>query len=559
MVMLLVTLLIPLARTLSAGQRSPDNDADRMILPILEMLDQSPQVNAQTEVEPILEIEEVWAIEDTRKEIGGGSLILGMRNGEDELGYDAGTQTFYCTLGLNGGDDWPELTLYAQGAEGIGNLHVVWVDDYTYDDRSEAIREGYRYELLAYTDTEYAYIGVVFTGLPIVTLHVYGGEEALGESYTPARVSVSSAQHDALHAGAWVHLRGGGSVKPIDKKSYRVEFHMLSSKGDEKAEISVLGMPADTDWLLIGNAQESTAIRNHLCWQMWRMWNEGTNVPAQLESRMVELFVDDAYMGLYQVLERIDLREELVQLGGNLQTDTVARIIVGVNVGEYPVLNRKEEANLWIEHRYEAGNRYERTFSRMEDYIRLMTTGENSLPDEVFEQLAAQRIDVRGLISYFLFLQACGLGTDNIFNNLYVWTVNREGGYVYYVSPWDMDLSLAIPAEGKEAESGESLELSFSLPCRMLDLDVNHCREMMWEIWTQKRATILSDEAIYTWIMNTTEEIENSGAYGRETEKWYGEAASLQGASLLYYTEARVENVENALRTIWPAENMPEQ
>ena len=122
MVMLLVTLLIPLARTLSAGQRSPDNDADRMILPILEMLDQSPQVNAQTEVEPILEIEEVWAIEDTREEIGGGSLILGMRNGEDELGYDAGTQTFYCTLGLNGGDDWPELTLYAQGAEGIGNM-----------------------------------------------------------------------------------------------------------------------------------------------------------------------------------------------------------------------------------------------------------------------------------------------------------------------------------------------------------------------------------------------------------------------------------------------------
>ena len=57
MVMLLVTLLIPLARTLSAGQRSPDNDADRMILPILEMLDQSPQVNAQTEIEPILEIE----------------------------------------------------------------------------------------------------------------------------------------------------------------------------------------------------------------------------------------------------------------------------------------------------------------------------------------------------------------------------------------------------------------------------------------------------------------------------------------------------------------------
>lgn len=554
LVVLLVGLMTPLARMLSVGQ-DEGGDANHMIEPMLTLLLQSPQAKAATQVMPLMEMEAVWAIEDTREE--ADSLILGMRQGDNELGYDAQSRTFYCTLGLNIGGGWPDFTLHAQAAGDDGDLRIAWVDDYAYDACSEAIREGYRYELLAYTETQYAYIGVVFTGLPIVTLHVDGGAEMLGDAYTPARVGISSAAHDALNAGAWVHLRGGGSVKPIDKKSYRVEFHTLGAKGDEKASLSVLGMAPDTDWLLIGNAQESTAIRNHLCWQMWGMWNAGSGAPTQLESRMVELFVDDAYMGLYQVLERIDIKEELVRLGGNLQTDTVARIIVGVNVDEYPVLNRKEEANLWIEHRYEARNRHERTFSRMEDYVRLLTAGDRALSDETFAQLAAQRMDAHGLISYFLFAQVCGLGTDNFFNNLYVWTMDREGGYRYLISPWDMDLSLSVPTQGREVERGEGLELSFSLPYRMLNLDVNHCREMMWAIWREKRETILTDDALYAWIMGATEEINASGAYARESKRWYGEAARLQSADLLYYTAARVKNVEDALKTQWPAENMP--
>lgn len=558
LVMLLAALLTLPAQILSAGQRADDSaDAEHMIKPMLAMLEQSPQEKADAAIEPVLDIEDAWAIEDTREEREGTPLILGMRNGESELGYDADSRTFYCTLGLDTGDDWPELALYAQGAEDADSLRIAWIDDYTYDYCSDAIRDGYRYELLAYTDTQYAYVGVVFTGLPTVTLHVHGGADALGNEYTPARVSVSSAENEAINSGAWVHLRGGNSAKPIDKKSYRVEFHGLSDKGDKKTAYSMLGMEADTDWLLIGNAQESTAIRNHLCWKMWSMWNEDGDAPAQLESRMVELFVDDAYMGLYQVLPRIDVEEEIVRMGGNLQTDTAARIIVGINVDEYPVLNRKQESNLWIEHRYEFRNRHERTFERIEDYAELMKTGDNALPDEEFARLAEQRIPARELLSYFLFSQVCGLGTDNIFNNLYVWTINREDGYVYYVSPWDMDLSLSIPEGGKEAEQGESLEMSFSLPCRMLNLDVNHCRETMWEIWQEKRE-LISEDALYEWIMGTTEEINASGAYAREAEKWYGEAAQLQGADLLYYTAARVKNVENSLRVLWPAENMPE-
>lgn len=386
-----------------------------------------------------------------------------------------------------------------------------------------------------------------------------GGQESLGDEYVPARVSISSAEHEAINSGVWVHLRGGGSVKPIDKNSYRIEFHEFTNRGDQKTERSVLGMPLDTDWLLIGNAQESTAIRNYLCWEMWRAWNQDGDAPTLLESRLAELFVDNEYMGLYQILERIDIEEELVRMDGSLSSDSVARIIVGINIDEYPVLDLKKEANLWIEHRYEAKNDYERTFRRIEDYGKLMQTGENALTDEAFAQLAAQRIPVREMMSYYLFSQVCGLGSDNIFNNLYIWTVNREDGYVYYVSPWDMDLTFAVPSEGISVEKGESLEMSFSLPCRMLDLDVNGSRETMWEIWQEKRQNIISEDELHAWMTGIEEMINASGAYRRESEKWYGEAAELSSADILYYTLARVKNVENAMREVWPAPNMSEQ
>ena len=560
MVALLVVLLVPLSWLLSIGLDAAEmSDADHMIQPMLDMLAQSPKMQAQVPVEPVMDIEDAWTIEDTREELWEMPLVIGMRDKENELGFDAQSNTFYCTLGLDDGEDWPELALFAQGAQGKENLRVAWIDDYTYDYRSDAIREGYRYELLAYTDTHYAYLGIVFTGLPTVSLHVHGGADALGDAYTPARVNIASTEHEAINASAWIHVRGGGSIKPIDKESYRIEFHDYTNRGDEKTARSVLGMSADTDWLLIGNAQEPTAIRNHLCWEMWRMWNEGASMITPLESRLVELFVDDEYMGLYQVLERIDIPQEIIRIGGSAQTDTVARCIVGVNIDEYPVLNRKEEANLWIEHRYAARDNYKRTFARIEDYVRLMLTGEQALSDEEFVALAQKRVSTREMISYYLFSQVCGLSADNIFNNLYIWALDSKEGYMYYVSPWDMDLSLSIPTEGMEVEKGESLEMSFSLPCRMLDLNVDHARDIMWEIWQEKRASVISDDGLYAWIEGLGETILASGAYARETEKWYGEAKELATGSILYYTMSRVKNVENGIREIWPAQNMTQQ
>ena len=108
-------------------------------------------------VEPVAEIERIWEIEDARRE-SEMPLVTALANHGALLGYDETENTFYCPIGLETGDEWPDIHLTAPGAEGV---NLVFVDDYSYDWCSDALRDGYAYQIMAYTDTEFSYAQIV--------------------------------------------------------------------------------------------------------------------------------------------------------------------------------------------------------------------------------------------------------------------------------------------------------------------------------------------------------------------------------------------------------------
>lgn len=544
---LLTLLMAPLAQLLSADQQDHGaKDAEHMIKPMLALLKQSPQMTANTPVEPMIGSEDAWAIEDTREESWETPLVTSMRNGDSELGFDAESNTFYCTLGMDEGDEWPELSLFASPAEGAENLRVAWIDDYTYDWRSDAVAEGYRYELLAYTDTEYAYIGVVFTGLPVVTLHVHGGREAIGDEYVPARMSVSSAEYEAVSSGIWIHKRGGGYDKGNDKYSYRVEFHEQSSGRDKKAEVSLLGMEADTDWLLISNNSDETGgMRNHLCWDLWNMWNPDGDAPMLLGSHMVEVFVDNEYRGMYQLMQRVDPEKEIERLGGSSQTDYVYRIIRDIGIEERPVYRG---SGRWYELRYKPqSTRDEQQFDKILSYIEM----NDWIGEDKLRELAEKWIDMPALMNYFAFMQAADLGYENVDNNLYIFALRRsDGRYSYYLAPWDMDNGL--PGGQGTPEEAAGMNLMMRMPYRILNMDLQDSRRLYYEIWNEKRATILSEDALYQWFENWEAYINNSGAYARESEKWWGGAAQLSLQLFSNNMISSMSTLDRQMYDLWP-------
>jgi len=548
--------MVPIAEILSLDTAAEFDQKQTAIARALEMEAHREKNMQYSRVLPLMDIEEVWTIEDTREETDE-QLVWGMSGPTGEMGYDAQSQTFYCTLGLDTGDDWPEIQLNARGQTREERLQVVWIDDYTYDPCSQAIAEGYRYEMLAYTDTQYAYIGVVFTGLPIVTLMTK--DEITRESNVPGRMTVAAAGYDPVDSAIVAHLRGGGYEKPIDKPSYRVEMHMLGLNGrPARRDTGLLGMKPDSEWLLLSNAQDESAVRNGILYSMWEDWNKDQPALMLMDNRFVEVFEGNEYMGIYQLMERVKPEEEIAFVGGDVRTDCVVRGIAPTNKSDKPVLNLTDEG-FWmrLEYRYEANGDAHRAFDLARDYYTLCQEDKNKqLSDEEFAELALERVDIENMMNYILFYHACTL-RDNSANNIYLYIMRDEDGrYLYHHAPWDMDTGLWVNTDSDSHNELHSPNLNVVLPTRMLELDVGGCREILWNLWNEKRSTILSREEFSARIENTETMINASGAYLRESEKWYGEAIPLNLSEMMYYAEQCLILVRMTIEDTWPVEGM---
>ncbi len=94
-----------------------------------------------------------------------------------------------------------------------------------------------------------------------------------------------------------IEIRGSSSqVDP--KKQYG--FSTKQPDGVLNNNVSVLGLPADNDWILNGLVFETSLMRNYICYNLSRMIGE-------YASRTVycEVVINGEYMGLYLLLEKV--------------------------------------------------------------------------------------------------------------------------------------------------------------------------------------------------------------------------------------------------------------
>ena len=485
-------------------------------------------------VEPVMEIEAVWAIEDARTE-SGGPLVTYLENGGAPLGYDAEENTFYCTLGLGQGEGWPEIHLTAPGAKGA---RLVFVDDYSYDWCADAIREGYAYQILCYTDTEFSYAQIVFTGLPIVTLHA---QEEIGEADTQVEVSVSSFGHAPVVGRTRVHRRGGGSLN-AEKAGYRVEFVRSDEGGRNLVDLPGLGLR--DDMILGGMVTDELLMRDRLCWTIYGEML-GTEYDGGFDARKTayaELFLNDEYRGVYLMMEPMNAEDELRKAGdSHLLTDSVYRSVRVWFLDERPVLQNPVKENSLFELRYAPGNAD--PFAGIADYVDLLTEED----DEVFCRKVSERMDAGSVARYGLLEQAAALA-DNVNNNLYFWYRKTPEGMKYFLVPWDMDMSWGQ----KNEHLGDSFQnwLDYPLLDRIVALNAGGTADLMVEYWKQWRGSIFSQEHIERLVSDFQHELTASGALWRNTERWELEASDVGAAEIISFAEQRFMAIDRAMEQI---------
>lgn len=93
-----------------------------------------------------------------------------------------------------------------------------------------------------------------------------------------------------------IHTRGNSS-KDFEKKSYTLE---LKDAGNNTTDASLLGMPADNDWVLISFYQDKSLVRDPLAFHIFEQM--GRYSPR---FKPVELILNNEYRGVYLLAEKI--------------------------------------------------------------------------------------------------------------------------------------------------------------------------------------------------------------------------------------------------------------
>ena len=480
-------------------------------------------------VEPCRDIEDIWAIEDAREE-SDTPLVTALDNNGQALGYDAASNTFYCTLGLGHEEDWPQLHLTAPGANGVS---LCFVDDYTYDWCADAIRDGWAYQILAYTDDAYSYASLVFTGLPIISLET---QEALRpHEDIPVRVSVSAAGEAGLTACGRAHERGDTSLRMRPKHGIKVEF-TRHADGTRKTEQEMPLLGRTDEFILIACSMDYLLIRDKLSWDLWNGISSEDEAFGPRKTAYCEVFAGDAYLGVYVMMKPYDYAQELARLGADAPAADSLYRLAGRSVHEFDKPLIQDHRGMYYEQHYAPSG--ETGHAALLPYLALFAEED----DAVFNEKALELLDIDSVIRYALFVQACGM-TDNEHNNLYIVAHRTEDGYRYLFAPWDLDVSW-----GRDDDENAEVWYDFPIFDRLVELDCGGVvRDRLAAIWQQMRENGFSGENVGSLLDGYNAALNDSGAFYRDAERWNRPNAYSENYSIYSYAAARFEMMDRRI------------
>lgn len=117
-----------------------------------------------------------------------------------------------------------------------------------------------------------------------------------------------------------IELRGSSS-QSFPKKSYGFETRDWDN---QDADVPLLGMPEEEDWILYAPYSDKSLIRNSLIFSLAAQF--GVYTPR---TRQVELFLNNRYQGVYVLMEKIKRDKHRVDISKLTETDVEGEALTG--------------------------------------------------------------------------------------------------------------------------------------------------------------------------------------------------------------------------------------
>jgi spore coat protein H len=359
-----------------------------------------------------------------------------------------------------------------------------------------------------------------FTNLPL--LHIYTETKIPDEpkvlslmELAYANVKDGTGETRVYTSYAGIEIRGRTSAVH-EKKSYGLELR--EDKYGKDSQASLLGMRTGEDWILDAMYVDPLRMRNKLSFEVWgKMWSGKSETPFRadppgIHCEYIELFINQRYMGLYCLSERLD--ETLIKLSVSQQ---------GAEGALYKAIEWPGGATAFQTYNSEPGTSmiwegweqvYPDHLYHWEPLAELRKTVVLD-EDELFKEKIDTLINVDAVAEYYLFINLI-LAHDNIIKNYFLARYENESAFL--ILPWDLEASWGIMWHGGESSSQGLLRNN--LYDRLLELDVEEFDDLLESKWQSYREGIFHLDSLIAPARNYTDLLKRSGAIERENSRW---------------------------------------
>ncbi len=355
------------------------------------------------------------------------------------------------------------------------------------------------------------------SNLPIIIIHT-NGQQIIDERRIRARMQViyhGNGQRNNLSDPAddydgWIaiELRGSASMA-YPKKSYRLE---TQDSNGENLNVSLIGMPAENDWVLYGPYDDQSLIRNVLAYQL-------SNDIGRYASRtrFCELVLNNDYRGLYVLMEKIKRDKNRVNISKLDSLDRSGDAITGGYIIKFDKVEGENVGGWWSNRGIFYQYHYPRADAILPEqkaYIRnFMNQFEAAMSQpNIADPISGypKYIDVPSFVDHFILNEFCkNVDAYRISNFMYK-DRDSKGGKLCEGPIWDFNLSFGKAWYKEDLFRDDEWEVDHNrykpndwpkVPFwwERLGHDPSFA-QMVQQRWRELRATVLSLDYVYRTI-----------------------------------------------------------
>jgi len=367
--------------------------------------------------------------------------------------------------------------------------------------------------------------------LPIVKITTENNQAVMDEPRIKAHMGIIYDESGSKNStdGAFNHYDGsisieyrGTSSQTYNKKGYGFE---TQNEDGSNNNVELLGMPSENDWVLHGPYADKSLLRNVLSYHMGNL--TGRYAPR---TKLCELFLNDAYEGVYVLTEKIKQDKNRVDIAKLTELDNEGDELTG----GYMIKVDRNDQNI-------PGAGWYSTFpdnkffafvepkddditSAQEDYIKqYMFNFESMMASSDYEELYNKYIDVESLVDYFLVTEI-SKQIDAYKLSFYMYKdKDSNGGKLEFGPLWDFNFGYgnfnfdcSPDPQGWAYEFPDCGSWHPFWARKLIDIpNVQHlsnCR------WTELRAGPLQTDSLLTFIDERVAEM--GDAVDRNFDRW---------------------------------------